>query len=67
MALIKPVRGIHPQFGEHCFLADNATVVGEVIMGSYCSVWFNAVVRGDVAWSPDARPVGGYVTAGQAF
>ncbi len=48
MALIKPVRGIHPQFGEHCFLADNATIVGEVIMGDYCSVWFNAVVRGDV-------------------
>jgi len=48
MALIKPVRGIHPQFGNACFLADNATVVGEVIMGDHCSVWFNAVVRGDV-------------------
>jgi gamma-carbonic anhydrase len=48
MALIKSVRGISPQFGEHCFLADNATVVGEVRMGDYCSVWFNAVVRGDV-------------------
>jgi carbonic anhydrase/acetyltransferase-like protein (isoleucine patch superfamily) len=48
MAFIKPVRGIHPQFGNACFLADNATVVGEVIMGDHCSVWFNAVVRGDV-------------------
>lgn len=48
MALIKPVRGIHPTFGANCFLADNATVVGEVVMGDYCSVWFNAVVRGDV-------------------
>jgi carbonic anhydrase/acetyltransferase-like protein (isoleucine patch superfamily) len=48
MAFIRPVRGIHPQFGENCFLADNATVVGEVIMGDECSVWFNAVVRGDV-------------------
>ena len=48
MALILPVRGIHPQFGENCFLADNATVVGEVVMGNNCSVWFNAVVRGDV-------------------
>jgi len=48
MALIKPVRGIHPQFGEYCFLADNATIVGEVTLGDYCSVWFNAVVRGDV-------------------
>jgi gamma-carbonic anhydrase len=48
MAIIKPVRGIHPQFGKNCFLADNATVVGEVVMGDNCSVWFNAVVRGDV-------------------
>lgn len=48
MALIKSVRGLHPQFGKDCFLAENATVIGEVIMGDYCSVWFNAVVRGDV-------------------
>lgn len=48
MALIKPVRGIHPQLGRDCWLADNATVVGEVIMGDHCTVWFNAVVRGDV-------------------
>jgi carbonic anhydrase/acetyltransferase-like protein (isoleucine patch superfamily) len=48
MALILPVRGIAPKFGENCFIADNATVVGEVVMGDNCSVWFNAVVRGDV-------------------
>lgn len=48
MALIKPVRGLHPKFGNNCFLAENATVVGEVTMGDNCSVWFNAVVRGDV-------------------
>jgi carbonic anhydrase/acetyltransferase-like protein (isoleucine patch superfamily) len=48
MALIKPVHGITPVFGKNCFLADNATVVGEVTMGDDCSVWFNAVVRGDV-------------------
>lgn len=48
MALIKPVRGFTPAFGENCFLAENATVVGDVIMGNDCSVWFNAVVRGDV-------------------
>lgn len=48
MALILPVRGIKPKFGKDCFLAENATVVGEVIMGNNCSVWFNAVVRGDV-------------------
>ncbi len=48
MALIIPVRGIHPKFGKECFLAQNATIVGEVEMGDYCSVWFNAVLRGDV-------------------
>lgn len=48
MALIKAVRGIEPIFGQNCFLADNATVVGEVVMGDNCTVWFNAVVRGDV-------------------
>ena len=48
MALLKSVRGIDPQFGEGCWLADNATVVGEVKMGTNCTVWFNAVVRGDV-------------------
>ena len=48
MALIKECRGFTPQFGEDCSLAENSTVVGDVIMGSECSVWFNAVVRGDV-------------------
>ena len=48
MALIKSVRGLEPKFGKNCYLADNATVVGEVEMGDNCSVWFNAVVRGDV-------------------
>ena len=48
MAIIKPVHGIHPIFGEHCYLAENATVVGQVTMGDHCSVWFNTVVRGDV-------------------
>ena len=48
MALIKSVRGHTPKFGPNCFLADNATVVGEVVMGENCTVWFNAVVRGDV-------------------
>lgn len=48
MALIKACKGIEPQFGDDCYLAENATVVGDVIMGDKCSVWFNAVVRGDV-------------------
>jgi carbonic anhydrase/acetyltransferase-like protein (isoleucine patch superfamily) len=48
MALVKSVNGFTPQFGERCFLADNATIVGDVVMGCDCSVWFSAVVRGDV-------------------
>lgn len=48
MALIKPVRGFTPQFGNNCYLAENATIIGDVIMGDDCSVWFQAVVRGDV-------------------
>jgi len=48
MALIKPVHGISPKFGKNSYLAENCTVVGDVVMGDDCSVWFNAVVRGDV-------------------
>jgi carbonic anhydrase/acetyltransferase-like protein (isoleucine patch superfamily) len=48
MPLIKSVRGISPKIPEDCFIADNATIVGEVIMGNECSIWFNAVIRGDV-------------------
>jgi carbonic anhydrase/acetyltransferase-like protein (isoleucine patch superfamily) len=48
MAIIKTLRGFEPKFGNNCFLADNAVVVGEVTMGDNCTVWFNAVVRGDV-------------------
>lgn len=48
MALIQILQDKKPQFGENCFLAENATIIGEVEMGNDCSVWFNAVVRGDV-------------------
>ena len=48
MPVIKPVRGKSPIIPEDCFIAENATVVGEVTMGNQCSVWFSAVVRGDV-------------------
>lgn len=48
MALIKTVRGFEPKIGEGTFLADNATVVGDVTIGKDCSVWFGAVLRGDV-------------------
>jgi len=48
MALIRSVKGAKPVFGKNCFLADNATITGDVVMGDDCSVWFNTVVRGDV-------------------
>ena len=48
MATILPVEGKYPQFGKDCFVAPNATVVGDVEMGDQVSIWFNAVVRGDV-------------------
>ena len=48
MALIKGVKSIFPEIPESCWLAENSTIVGDVIMGENCSVWFNAVVRGDV-------------------
>lgn len=46
--MIKEVNGKSPMIGKDCFIAENATIVGEVSMGNQCSVWFNAVLRGDV-------------------
>ena len=48
MSFILPVKGVLPTMGANCFVAPNATIVGDVIMGDDCSVWFNAVIRGDV-------------------
>ncbi len=48
MPLIKTLRGKTPQFGKNTYLAETATVIGDVVMGNDCSVWFNAVIRGDV-------------------
>ena len=48
MATILTVQGKDPQFGENCFIAPNATIAGDVTMGNDCSIWFNAVLRGDV-------------------
>ena len=48
MGLIKNCRGFEPQIGEDCWIAENATLVGDLIIGNQCSVWFNAVVRADV-------------------
>ena len=48
MPYILPLKGFTPKLGENCFIAVNATIVGDVIMGNDCSIWFNAVVRGDV-------------------
>ncbi|NNG08768.1 MAG: gamma carbonic anhydrase family protein [Arenibacter sp.] len=46
--MIKAVKGKSPQIGEDCYIAENATIVGDVTMGNQCSIWFNAVLRGDV-------------------
>lgn len=48
MALILPVKDVYPQIGKDSFIAENATIVGDVVMGEACTVWFNAVIRGDV-------------------
>lgn len=48
MAIIKTIKDKKPSFGNKCFFADNAVIIGEVEMGDNCSVWFNSVVRGDV-------------------
>src|SRR5882757_7336280 len=48
MPIILPVKNVMPAFGDNCFIAPNATIVGDVITGNDCSIWFNAVIRGDV-------------------
>ena len=48
MPIILPVKEVYPKWGEDCFIAPNATIVGDVLIGHSCSIWFNAVVRGDV-------------------
>ncbi len=48
MAIIKSVRGFTPEYGKNCYFADNAVIIGDVIMGDDCSIWFNTVLRGDV-------------------
>lgn len=48
MALIIPVRGFTPEIGRDCFLAENATIIGDTVIGDECSIWFNTVLRGDV-------------------
>ncbi len=46
--MIKPINGKTPQIGNDCYIAENATIVGDVVMGDQCSIWYNAVLRGDV-------------------
>ena len=46
--LVLPVKGILPKWGNNCYIAPNATLTGDVVMGDDCSIWFNAVFRGDV-------------------
>ena len=46
--LVKSVRGFTPKWGKDCFFAENATLIGDLILGDECSVWYQAVLRGDV-------------------
>lgn len=46
--LIKSVLGKRPLWGKDCFFADNATIIGDIVIGDFCSIWFNTVIRGDV-------------------
>ena len=48
MGLILSIKGVFPKLGDNFFIAPNATIIGDVVMGNECSVWFNAVIRGDV-------------------
>ncbi len=48
MALIKEIRGFYPKIGKNTFLAENATILGDVVIGNDCSIWYNTVLRGDV-------------------
>jgi carbonic anhydrase/acetyltransferase-like protein (isoleucine patch superfamily) len=48
MGLILSIKGVFPKLGDNCFIAPNATIIGDVVMGNECSVWFSAVIRGDV-------------------
>ena len=48
MSIIRALNGIEPQFGENCFIAENAAIIGDVIMGDDCSIWYSTVLRGDV-------------------
>ena len=48
MAIIKKLKGVAPRFGEDCFIAENAVIIGDVHMGDQCSIWYGAVLRGDV-------------------
>ncbi len=48
MAIIRSVRGFSPEIGKDCFLADNAVIIGDVVIGDECSIWFSTVLRGDV-------------------
>ncbi len=48
MALIRSVRGFDPAIGERCFLAETAVIIGDVVIGEDCSIWYNTVLRGDV-------------------
>ena len=48
MAIIRPLNGVEPRIGKNCFIAENAAIIGDVEIGDDCSIWYGAVLRGDV-------------------
>jgi carbonic anhydrase/acetyltransferase-like protein (isoleucine patch superfamily) len=48
MALIRELRGFVPKIGNNCFIAENASIIGDVTIGDDCSIWYSTVLRGDV-------------------
>ena len=50
MGIVKTLNGSTPTLGKDCFIAETAVLIGSVDMGNYCSIWYNAVLRGDVNW-----------------
>ena len=58
MAIIRPLNGIAPKIGKGCFIAENAAIIGDVEIGDDCSIWYGAVLRGDVNPIRESHPSG---------
>lgn len=48
MSIIRKLNGIEPKIGERCFIAETAAIIGDVVIGDDCSIWYSSVLRGDV-------------------